>query len=143
MHPLHPGDPARIGGYTLLGRLGSGGMGTVFLARTAGGRVVALKTVREELAREPEFRIRFRLEAEAARAIGARHGAAVVDADTQGTVPWLATSICSAPPSTRRCNGTARCPNRSSAPSAPGSRTRSPRSTAPAWCTATSNRRTS
>ncbi|GAA1271483.1 PQQ-binding-like beta-propeller repeat protein [Streptomyces aureus] len=91
MHPLHPGDPARIGGYTLLGRLGSGGMGTVFLARTAGGRVVALKTVREELAREPEFRIRFRLEAEAARAIGARHGAAVVDADTQGTVPWLAT----------------------------------------------------
>ncbi|MET7845447.1 protein kinase [Streptomyces sp. NPDC005356] len=89
--PLQPGDPQRIGDFTLLGRLGSGGMGTVFLARTQGGRVVALKTVREELAREPEFRIRFRLEAEAARAIGARHGARVVDVDTQGTIPWMAT----------------------------------------------------
>ncbi|MCX5409740.1 serine/threonine-protein kinase [Streptomyces sp. NBC_00335] len=89
--PLLPGDPERIGGYTLLGRLGGGGMGTVFLARSAGGRVVALKTVHEHLAREPEFRIRFRLEAEAARTIGARHGATVVAADTQGALPWLAT----------------------------------------------------
>ncbi|MGW6403918.1 protein kinase domain-containing protein [Streptomyces sp. NPDC055134] len=91
LQPLHPADPVRVGGYTLLGRLGGGGMGTVFLARSAGGRVVALKTVHEQLAREPEFRVRFRLEAEAARTIGARHGATVVDADTQGTLPWLAT----------------------------------------------------
>ncbi|MFG2621865.1 serine/threonine-protein kinase [Streptomyces sp. NPDC048507] len=89
--PLLPGDPERIGRYTLLGRLGGGGMGTVFLARSAGGRVVALKTVHEHLAREPEFRLRFRLEAEAARTIGARHGASVVGADTQGVLPWLAT----------------------------------------------------
>lgn len=89
--PLRPEDPERIAGYTLLGRLGSGGMGTVFLARSAGGRVVALKTVHEHLAREPEFRIRFRLEAEAARTIGERHGATVVAADTQGALPWLAT----------------------------------------------------
>ncbi|MEU8465140.1 serine/threonine-protein kinase [Streptomyces sp. NPDC029003] len=89
--PLLPGDPERIGGYTLLGRLGGGGMGTVFLGRSAGGRVVALKTVHAHLAREPEFRLRFRLEAEAARTIGARHGATVVAADTQGALPWLAT----------------------------------------------------
>ncbi|MCX5195451.1 protein kinase [Streptomyces sp. NBC_00249] len=91
LQPLGPADPERVGGFTLLGRLGSGGMGTVYLARSAGGRVVAVKTVHERLAREPEFRVRFRLEAEAARTIGARHGASVVDADTQGALPWLAT----------------------------------------------------
>ncbi|MFI6938480.1 PQQ-binding-like beta-propeller repeat protein [Streptomyces sp. NPDC050418] len=91
LQPLHFDDPERLGGFTLLGRLGGGGMGTVFLARSQGGRVVALKTVHEHLAREPEFRMRFRLEAEAARMIGARHGAPVVAADTQGVLPWLAT----------------------------------------------------
>ncbi|MFE0106526.1 PQQ-binding-like beta-propeller repeat protein [Streptomyces sp. NPDC059009] len=91
LQPLHPGDPDSIGGFTLLGRLGEGGMGAVYLARSERGRVVALKAVRAHLAREPEFRVRFRLEAEAARTIGGRHGATVVAADTQGTVPWLAT----------------------------------------------------
>ncbi|MGH4035510.1 protein kinase domain-containing protein [Actinomycetota bacterium Odt1-20B] len=91
LRPLRPEDPDRVGGFTLLGRLGEGGMGAVYLARSDGGRVVALKAVHERLAREPEFRVRFRLEAEAARTIGARHGATVVDADTQGTLPWLAT----------------------------------------------------
>ncbi|WP_217164314.1 protein kinase [Streptomyces sp. AC512_CC834] len=91
LRPLDFDDPERIGGFTLLGRLGGGGMGTVFLARSAGGRVVALKTVHESLAREPEFRMRFRVEAEAARTTGAEHGATVVAADTQGALPWLAT----------------------------------------------------
>ncbi|MEU7279595.1 PQQ-binding-like beta-propeller repeat protein [Streptomyces sp. NPDC045431] len=89
--PLRHDDPERVGPFTLLARLGGGGMGTVFLARSAGGRIVALKTVHARFAREPEFRARFRLEAAAARVIGARHGAAVVDADTQGALPWLAT----------------------------------------------------
>ncbi|MCQ4208314.1 protein kinase domain-containing protein [Streptomyces longispororuber] len=91
VQPLLPADPARVGPFTLLGRLGGGGMGTVYLARSPGGRVVALKTVHEHLAREAEFRMRFRLEAEAARTIGALHGTAVVDADTQAAMPWLAT----------------------------------------------------
>ncbi|MFB8084205.1 PQQ-binding-like beta-propeller repeat protein [Streptomyces sp. NPDC055992] len=91
VQPLRSDDPDRVGPFVLLGRLGGGGMGTVFLARSAGGRVVALKTVHEHLAREPEFRMRFRLEAEAARTIGTLHGATVVDADTQTVVPWLAT----------------------------------------------------
>ncbi|NED14372.1 serine/threonine-protein kinase [Streptomyces sp. SID9124] len=91
VQPLRTDDPDRVGPFVLLGRLGGGGMGTVYLARSAGGRVVALKTVHEHLAREPEFRMRFRLEAEAARTIGTLHGATVVDADTQTVVPWLAT----------------------------------------------------
>jgi outer membrane protein assembly factor BamB len=90
--PLLPDDPARVAGFTLAGRLGSGGMGTVYLARSAGGRLVALKTIHPELADEPGFRDRFRLEAEAARSLGPLHTAEVVDADPDAARPWLATA---------------------------------------------------
>ncbi|KOX19335.1 hypothetical protein ADL06_29730 [Streptomyces sp. NRRL F-6491] len=73
-------------------------MGTVYLARTPGGRTVALKTVHARLAADPAFRGRFRLETDAARIIGARHGAAVVDADPLAETPWLATEYVLGPP---------------------------------------------
>jgi serine/threonine protein kinase len=60
--PLRPGDPAALGRYELVGRLGEGGMGTVFLARGPEGRPVAIKMVRPEFAHETEFRGRFRSE---------------------------------------------------------------------------------
>ncbi|MFZ3492874.1 protein kinase domain-containing protein [Streptomyces sp. 5.8] len=90
--PLLPDDPERLGEYTLLGRLGGGGMGTVFLARTAGGRLAAVKTVRSDLRDQPGYRRRLTLEAEAARALGAEHTAAFLGADPDTARPWLATA---------------------------------------------------
>ncbi|MFJ6567266.1 protein kinase [Streptomyces sp. NPDC091292] len=90
--PLLPGDPERLGGHRLLGRLGAGGMGQVYLARSPGGRLVAVKTVHEHLADDPHFRERFRREAAAARSVTGAYTAAVVDADPQAPVPWLATA---------------------------------------------------
>lgn len=62
-HPVRPAlsadDPQEIGGYRLHARLGSGGMGVVYLAHTRGGRPIALKVVREDFAADPGFRLRF------------------------------------------------------------------------------------
>ena len=94
---LTPHDPRRIGPFEVLGRLGSGGMGLVYLARSASGRRVAIKTVRAELAEDQLFRVRFTREVEAARAVSGFYTAAVVDADPRAPVPWLATAYVPAP----------------------------------------------
>ncbi|MFE1176356.1 PQQ-binding-like beta-propeller repeat protein [Streptomyces sp. NPDC058773] len=93
MEPLDPSDPPRVGPYTLLGRLGSGGMGTVYLGRSAGGRTVAVKLIRQELAGDPGFRRRFHAEVSAARAASGAFTAPVVDADPDAAVPWMATAF--------------------------------------------------
>ncbi|MFE9991261.1 PQQ-binding-like beta-propeller repeat protein [Streptomyces sp. NPDC005381] len=90
-------DPRRIGPFEVLGRLGAGGMGLVYLARSASGRRVAIKTVRTELAEDQLFRVRFSREVEAARAVSGFYTAAVVDADARAAVPWLATAYVPAP----------------------------------------------
>ncbi|MGW5370409.1 protein kinase domain-containing protein, partial [Streptomyces sp. NPDC004011] len=97
MDKLGPGDPRRIGAYRLLARLGAGGMGQVFLARSDRGRTVAVKLVREELAAREEFRARFRQEVGAARRVGGYWTAPVLDADTEAPVPWVATGYVAGP----------------------------------------------
>ncbi len=97
MEQLTQHDPRRIGPFEVLGRLGAGGMGLVYLARSASGRRVAIKTVRTELAEDQLFRVRFTREVEAARAVSGFYTAAVVDADPRAAVPWLATAYVPAP----------------------------------------------
>lgn len=97
MEELRSEDPRWIGAYRLLGRLGAGGMGRVYLARSERGRTVAVKLVRAELASGEEFRARFRQEVQAARRVGGRWTAPVLDADTEAEVPWLATGYIAGP----------------------------------------------
>ncbi|WP_055565632.1 protein kinase domain-containing protein [Streptomyces atriruber] len=90
---LRGGDPEEIGGYPLEARLGSGGMGTVFLARSASGRPVAIKLIHQQFADDEEFRIRFRQEVAAARRVSGAFTAAVIDADPEAEHPWMATAF--------------------------------------------------
>jgi eukaryotic-like serine/threonine-protein kinase len=90
-------DPAVVGPFVVQSRLGSGAMGTVHLARSPGGRLVALKVVRPELADDPGFRARFGREVEAVRKVGGAFTAAVVDADPDAERPWLATEYLPGP----------------------------------------------
>ena len=95
--PLRRWDPEQVGGYVLLGRLGAGGMGQVYLGRSAAGRLVAVKTIKSELAEEPDFRTRFGQEVAAARRVSGAFTAAVIAADSEADVPWLATVYVPAP----------------------------------------------
>ena len=97
MDALLPSDPEFIGRYRLVGRLGGGGMGQVYLARSPGGRSVAVKVIREPLAADPGFRIRFAREIAAARRVSGIFTAPVVDADPDADRPWLVTAYVDGP----------------------------------------------
>lgn len=90
-------DPTHIGPYRLIARLGAGGMGLVYLGRSEAGRTVAVKVVQAEHAQHPEFRRRFAREVAAARKVGGAWTAAVLDADTDAEVPWVATQYSPGP----------------------------------------------
>jgi serine/threonine protein kinase len=95
---LKPGDPRWAGPYELLERLGSGGMGQVFLGRSPGGRPVAVKVIRPDLlAGQPGFRDRFAREVAAVRRVNALFTAPVVDAQPDGDMPWLVTAYVPGP----------------------------------------------
>lgn len=93
VRPVRSDDPVNVGPYRVLARLGTGGMGVVYLGRSAGGRLVAAKLISAPYARDSEFRARFRREVGAARRVTGAFTAAVLDADPDAPVPWLATAF--------------------------------------------------
>ncbi|MFI7011631.1 bifunctional serine/threonine protein kinase/MFS transporter [Streptomyces sp. NPDC050145] len=97
MDQLITSDPTHMGPYRLIGRLGEGGMGLVYLGRSEAGRTVAVKVVQAEFAANPEFRRRFAREVAAARRVGGAWTADVLDADTDAALPWVATQYIPGP----------------------------------------------
>lgn len=97
MRPLTSQDPRAVGPYRTLARLGAGGMGVVYLARSSGGALAAVKVIRAEHADDPGFRARFRREAEAAARITGPWVVPVLGADTEDREPWLATAFVPGP----------------------------------------------
>ncbi|MGN5636569.1 serine/threonine-protein kinase, partial [Streptomyces sp. AC154] len=95
--PLTADDPATIAGYRLAAKLGAGGMGKVYLSYTPGGRPVAIKVIRPEFGEDPEFRRRFTQEVQSAQRVQGLFTAPVIDADTNGAQPWLATAYVPGP----------------------------------------------
>ncbi len=90
---MQPDSPQMIGPYRVVARLGSGGMGEVFLATSASRRLVAVKVIRSELLGDPKWRARFRREVNSARSVSGFYTAPVVDADPDADRPWLATQF--------------------------------------------------
>ncbi|WP_327656200.1 serine/threonine-protein kinase [Streptomyces sp. NBC_00483] len=113
MQPLQTGEPTAVGPYRLLGRIGSGGMGRVYLGRSAGGRTVAVKIVHPHFALDDEFRARFKREVQAARRVGGAWTAPVLDADPDAEVPWVATGYVAGPSLTRAAGDGAGLPEHS------------------------------
>ena len=97
LRPLGDADPRQLGRFTVLGVLGEGGMGRVFLGRSPGGWAVAIKVIHAGLAADPAFRARFAHEVATARAVGGIYTASVVDADTAAERPWLAVEYVAGP----------------------------------------------
>ncbi|MEU3618338.1 serine/threonine-protein kinase [Streptomyces sp. NPDC006872] len=95
--PLHKDDPKALGGYRIVDRLGSGGMGVVYLGRARSGREVAVKVVHSQYAEDAVFRARFRQEIEAVRKVSGAFTAPVVDADPEAVRPWMATQYVPGP----------------------------------------------
>ncbi|MEU1309880.1 protein kinase [Streptomyces cinnamoneus] len=112
MQPLSEEDPQVIGAYRLLGRLGAGGMGRVYLGRSAGGRTVAVKAVHPHFALDEQFRARFRREVESARRVGGAWTAPVLDADPEARVPWVATGYVAGPSLAQAVADVGRLPER-------------------------------
>jgi len=90
-------EPRQLGPYRLRAVVGGGGMGKVYLGTSQAGRAVAVKVIGSGLASEPGYRQRFAREARAAMAVSGLYTASVVDADTEGEHPYIATEFVAAP----------------------------------------------
>lgn len=93
MEPVGVGDPLRLGPYRLLGVLGEGGMGKVYVGQDGGGTVAAVKVLRPELVHDSNLAQRFVREAHAAQVVTSKGVASVLGAQTEGGRPWIATEF--------------------------------------------------
>ncbi|XES00071.1 hypothetical protein HEP87_58065 [Streptomyces sp. S1D4-11] len=139
MEPLRGADPAGIAGYRLLRRLGAGGMGVVYLARSAGGSLAALKVIRAAYADDPGFRARFRREVETAGRVSSPWVVPLLDADPDAESPWLATAFVPGPSLEDAVEGADRCRTAPSGSWGPASPRRWTPCTGRVWCTGTSS----
>lgn len=141
--PLHKDDPKSVGGYKLVDRLGTGGMGIVYWGRSRSGRDVAVKVVHAQYAEDTVFRARFRQEIEAVRKVSGAFTAPVVDADPEAVRPWMATQYVPGSSLAQRIRdqGGSAAPNCGGSPS--GWWRRCGTSTGRGSCTATSSKPTS
>ena len=135
--PLAPGDPPRLGRYQLIGLLGHGGMGRVYLGISPSGGQVAVKVMHPQFAGDTSFRERFRREAEVAMRVSGPFTAKVVDSGVDDRLPWLATEYVPGRPWPSWSPSTARCPMPACGRSRPGWRRRWATSTPGASSTAT------
>ncbi|MFG3349322.1 protein kinase [Streptomyces sp. NPDC048018] len=94
--PLSPHDPVELGGYELLGRIGHGGMGQVYLGESPGGEPAAVKVIKPSVV-DSETRQRFAQEVEILKTIWGARIAALLDADAEADPPWLATEYIEGP----------------------------------------------
>jgi serine/threonine protein kinase len=94
---LRTGDPAQIGRYRLTARLGSGGMGVVYLGADPDGRLVAVKVLRPEMADDPDFRRRFDREVTALMRVRGVCTVRVIEADTESDRPFMVTEYAEGP----------------------------------------------
>lgn len=96
MEKLRPDDPEQLGPYKIIARLGSGGMGVVFLG-SQGSRRVAVKVVRSSFLDNPSLRTRFEREIETLKKLKSKHVAAYLDSDVDGELAWHAVEFVNGP----------------------------------------------
>ncbi|MEU5939786.1 hypothetical protein ABZ807_11425 [Micromonospora sp. NPDC047548] len=87
--PLNPRDPRQAGPYELLGRLGVGGQGVVYLGRDVQGRWVAVKVINVDLHQHPRAKSQFAKEIAAARRVAPFCTAQILFADVDGDLPYV------------------------------------------------------